>query len=369
MRRILLVLFIALLAGAAPSCNALNAFGNLWSSSTCNGAGGGGAGGDGAGGDGAGGDDEGGDPGEGVGVGAADVGVGVGAGVGGGSSEERRPRRHAHRHAQRRPRGNSYYYPGLGSGLGVAVQADCPQMGAMQPTGPVKQGLTTQKLRAIAAAVGIGKGLTGIQLSQKIGLAFQDWVLYMHMLPQWKQPILSPERQNQNKGLPASVVPDSLTDVTLYSTETGLMVFPLSEFWEMKAVNGTLFLSTSQYQILGLLNVAQISLAGTSTLPQHPPPVVAFTTTFNTNISPSVLARATQWGVAVWQEVVYYDASDTTGNPDLYLGPIGPMNDAVYPPNVNIVPQYLNTKPAKLTDAQPGLAVPVPANPDPPTVD
>jgi hypothetical protein len=96
--------------------------------------------------------------------------------------------------------------------------------------------------------------------------------------------------------------------------------FPLSLFVEVKAVNGTLTLGTSQYQILGLLD-------GVNTWPTvpagpHAPPAVLFITTSNTGISQKpqqVVDQATTWDVAVWQQIVYYDANGGT-NPNLSLG-------------------------------------------------
>ncbi len=137
----------------------------------------------------------------------------------------------------------------------------------------------------------------------------------------------------------------------------------------MKAVGGALTPSYSRYQILGLLDVARMSAAGTSTLPKHPPPVVVFSTTANTTVAPSTLVQATQWGVAVWQETVAYDATDPTDqNPDLCFGRVVPMNQDVYPAGGTPQPQQLVTSCSKLSSptTQPVL---VPGDPDPPTVD
>ena len=71
-------------------------------------------------------------------------------------------------------------------------------------------------------------------------------------------------------------------------------------FYEVKAVNGTLVLSTSKYQILGLLDVA--TTFPTVPAGQHAPPLVMFTTTSNTAISQGVVTQANTWGVAVWQQ-------------------------------------------------------------------
>jgi hypothetical protein len=108
-------------------------------------------------------------------------------------------------------------------------------------------------------------------------------------------------------------------------------------FFEVKAVNGTLVPSTSKWQILGLLDIA----TSFPTVPSgpHAPPAVIFTTTWNTAVSttgttsvPGVVAQATAWRVAVWQEMVYYDSNSATpNNPDLHLGKAVCLNPAIYP--------------------------------------
>jgi hypothetical protein len=63
----------------------------------------------------------------------------------------------------------------------------------------------------------------------------------------------------------------------------------------------------------------------------RPPPAVVFTITRNTKFGPSMLAEATQLGVAIWAQAVFEDA--TTPNdpdPDLFIGPLVPMNPEVY---------------------------------------
>jgi hypothetical protein len=223
--------------------------------------------------------------------------------------------------------------------IGTAAQADCPEPAVplmMIPKPLVLVGLTTMKLRDIAAYLRIGAGLTGIQLSQKIGAAFENWVLFMLGQKHWTTPLNSPERKAKNNGgLPASVIPDFVSALTLFSTDTGFTAFPLSEFWEIKAVTGALTPSTNQYQILGLLNVAQ----------------------------------ATQWGVAVWQETVAYDATDPNDpNPDLCIMEVGPMNQNVYPPGGLPLPFQINGACSKLSSPTTTPVV-VPGNPDPPEVD
>jgi hypothetical protein len=138
----------------------------------------------------------------------------------------------------------------------------------------------------------------------------------------------------------------------------------------VKAVNGYLPPSYSKYQILGLLNVAQISPAGSSTLPKHPPPELVFTTTGNTKMSTLTIGQANLWGVAIWWQVVYEDpAMPNDPNPDLCINACVSVNPGVYPPTVNPLPFRPNPTCTKLTDAPPTWAPPNNNNPDPPTVD
>jgi hypothetical protein len=215
----------------------------------------------------------------------------------------------------------------------------CPQ-----PPPPNWVGLDTGTLRNICITNNVnGSGSqSGITLNRTCGVALETWVLKtMGTLPRWTTAIDSQARkaQNANKGgLPASVIPEQVLDQSSFMT---WVEFPLSLFVEVKAVNGTLTLGTSQWQILGLLNVAQIAPAPDAGM--HAPPAVFFITTSNTTISTTpqqVVDQATAWGVAVWQQNVYYDASQynpsaNQTNPPLSLGdPMRPsptcLNPKVY---------------------------------------
>jgi hypothetical protein len=176
---------------------------------------------------------------------------------------------------------------------------------------------------------------SGVTLNRTCGVAFETWVLKtMGWLPRWQKLIDSPARQAKTGGLPGSVIPEQVLDQPAFSP-AGWVKFPQSEFVEVKAVNGSLTLGTSQWQILGLLNVAQI--ASPPDAGMHAPPAVFFITTSNTTISTTpqqVKDQATMWNVAVWQQIVYYDANGGT-NPNLSVGnPTNPnptcLDPAVY---------------------------------------
>jgi hypothetical protein len=216
------------------------------------------------------------------------------------------------------------------SGICQGTLQPCPQ------AQPNWVGLDTGTLRTICTNnVNGAASQSGVTLNRTCGVAFETWCLKtMGWLPRWKDLIPSPRRKNQNLnkgGLPASVVPEQVLDQSSFMT---WVEFPLSLFVEVKAVNGTLTLGTSQYQILGLLDVATLAQAPAG---PHAPPAVFFITTSNTAISMTplqVVDQATTWGVAVWQQIVYYDANGGT-NPNLSLGdPTNPqptcLNDSVY---------------------------------------
>jgi hypothetical protein len=283
-----------------------------------------------------------------VGVGAgpptsADVGVGagpvssaaVGAGAGPGTSADVGAGAGSARTSPRTRRQRGHHR----GGIGTAFQADCtPAVPLNVPPPPPKLvGLTTTMLRQIAANNNIGAGKTGIQQSRDVGLAFERWCLWaMNLLPRWTVPIYSMQREMKTGGLPKSVIPEQVKELSWLYILGSQPDQPQSIFVEVKAVNGALTLSTSQYQVLGLLNVAQISPAGLSK--QRPAlPVVVFTTTSNTTISAAnVNPQASAWGVGVWQQIVSYDANSDPNNPDLYIQTTDMIvvNPEVYLPSV-----------------------------------
>jgi hypothetical protein len=141
-------------------------------------------------------------------------------------------------------------------------------------------------------------------------------------------------------------------------------------FFEVKAVKGVLSLNTSSWQILGLIDVISQSFAvdaGT-----HPPPVLVFTTTGNTSLDLNMLQRATSLNVAVWQQIVMYDANSDANNPDLYIDQLLPANQDVYgtgPGAAVPIPMHfpIPSPHSPLTSPQTPV-MPVPGDPDPPEV-
>jgi hypothetical protein len=210
-----------------------------------------------------------------------------------------------------------------------------------QPQGPNWQGLTTAKLRQIAIANKINgcDQQTGVNQNRTIGIAFEAWVLKVMGLLQkrWTMPIMSMARQKANTGnggLPASVIPEYVGSQARITLSAPLTVtwtyFTNSLFYEVKAVGGALTPGTSQWQILGLLDVATTF----PTVPSgsHAPPAVIFITTSNTTVSTGVVTQALMWNVAVWQLKVFYDANSATPNdPLLQIGSAKCLTPTLYP--------------------------------------
>jgi hypothetical protein len=144
-------------------------------------------------------------------------------------------------------------YPGSDVGAGAGPGSGNVGVGAGAGPGSGDVGapklvpLTTMRLRAIAAAQNVGTGQTGITLSRTIGITFENWVLTMNkQIPRNTRSFLSPQRQNNTGGLPASVIPEYVSSLSLFSSGyPSPMVLPQSELWEVKAVTGTVLPSPS----------------------------------------------------------------------------------------------------------------------------
>jgi hypothetical protein len=382
----------AVAVGASVAgCNFFKDYGNLWANAsygtTTAGAGGnactslggfGGAGGDdgaggAGGGDGTGGDGSGLGGSFGVSVGAGgSFGDAVGASVGAGAGDARSA--WAGRHVPRAP-----HHRGRRGGIGKAQQADCPfpawtfppLPGPLVPLPTGAVGLTTKRLRFICT-MGAGVTSTGITFNRDCGLLFQNWVLWTLQEEESKKLIDSPLRAAQNSmGLPGAVIPDFVGPLYVAVQDSpGVLPLPRSYFDEVKAVTGNLSLSYSQYQILGLIDVASRSPAGSSMISKHPPPELVFTTTGNTAIPGTTLAKATTLGVAIWQQIVYeVPAMPDDPNPDLCIGPNTPLNASVYSTTAIVPPYRVAPACSKLRDAPPSWATPIADDPDPPEVD
>jgi RHS repeat-associated protein len=220
--------------------------------------------------------------------------------------------------------------------LNLYNYADDQPLTKVDPDGQAAVPLTTFRLRAIARAQGIGAGLTGILFNRAVGRAFQEFANTSLGLTENFTPYPSPARAAYG-GAP-TVIPDAVRnitkiDVTLtwYGAQRiTTTTYPNSSFFEVKAVNGTLNLSSSGQQIRGLIDVAARSPAGAATGPDRVLPTITFITTANTIIGPDVLAEATRRGVAVWQ-VVAYEVPGGAGGAQIGFSPAVPLNPQVFP--------------------------------------
>ena len=239
----------------------------------------------------------------------------------------------------------------------------------IDPDGRQPVPLTTTRLRYIAQAQGIGRGLGGVALNRAIGVAFENWVLQsLGMVPRNTRLFYSPARALATGGLPASVIPEAVRPITGYRLALGFWptttVYPDSSLYEVKAVRGTITLSHSSHQIRGLIDVAARSAAGTSIDPDRPRPILTFITTGDTRIGADVIAEATRRGVAIWQATIMEDTTASATNPTLSIGPFIPLNPTVYGAGARPVPIVKPHVPASLTSTI-LPPVPVPHDPDP----
>jgi hypothetical protein len=371
-----LALFLAVavvgLAGMAPGCNIFNEIGNAECAAAGDGGDGGGGGEGGAGGSGG----AGGAPDQGAGgavAASAAVGAGgapgAGMGAGAGNSSDQGAGGDNSRSVPRAPRPIHRHHKG---GIGTAVSAFCTDEGLPGVQyGPVWQPLTTTQLRWIAAQNNIGAGQTGIQQSRTIGIAFELWVLTTMGQAdppgpgRWTKPITSPQRALKNVsngGLPKSVIPEFVGD-QLFITNWNPNIYQQSVFYEVKAVNGPLLVSDNRWQIYGFLD----ALTRFPKVPPQtpPPPALIFTSTSNTIIGADVVAQATLWSVAVWQQKVYYDANSATpNNPNLRIMAAQCLNKPLYGPSWVFGSAVFPVSPLTSPTAPPSSVI-VPGDPDP----
>jgi hypothetical protein len=253
--------------------------------------------------------------------------------------------------------------------MGVCTGAvQCPP-----PQPPNWQPLTTAKLRWIAAQNGIGAGQTGIQQSRTIGVEFEKWVLTtIYVLPKPPYPgrnnmsFTSQERKNMTGGLPASVIPEYVQDQFILNPPS-MLVFPKSVFYEVKAVTNPITPGTSNWQILGLLDVARQAMPPAGL---HAPPAVIFITTGSTTVSTGVMTQANTWKVAVWQVETFYDANSANpNNPNLSLGQPQCLNLGVYASNAVKPIKGPWTATPLTSPTTPSTTLVVPGDPDPAEVD
>jgi RHS repeat-associated protein len=217
--------------------------------------------------------------------------------------------------------------------LNVYAYADANPASRVDPDGRQAMPLDTFTLRTIARSLGIGAGLTGVQFNRAVGRAFQDFALQSFGLAENFTPMFSPARQAANAGppgfgLPASVVPDSVRGIVQFRgfEWPPVRFYGQSSFFEVKAVNGMLTPESSRSQILGLIDVAARSPAGSATGPERQYPYLTLITTSNTGIDSRTVDYATRRGVQLWWSVAYVVPGGPTGyrigfTPPILLNP------------------------------------------------
>ncbi len=149
-----------------------------------------------------------------------------------------------------------------------------------------------------------------------------------------KRKFRSPAREAMTGGKFKNVVPDGVRNIK----------YPIKTFWgfgkwgryydshffEGKAYNGTLHLSSGKYQILGLIDAAARSQAGHSSGIFKLPPIITFITTSDTKIGADVITEASRRGVAIYQVVVYEKYVDGKPTGKFYHGAPKLLNPQVY---------------------------------------
>lgn len=215
---------------------------------------------------------------------------------------------------------------------------------------------TTQLLRQMGKDKGWDVGVSTLEFNRRVGQAFQEatYKLYRSKLNPLQLPRVTYQPQNNVSlwrkayvGNSGKVVPDWTFDISYGLTS---LTLPQHMFYDAKAVNGPLYLSSSKHQIGGYLDVLSRKRVNNA-----PPPVLVFVTPVNTIISPSILATAISKGVQIRQAFVIVinnklyllnsieitPANDRFHNIPLNLLKIiaGPV-DLEYPVNPNNGPDY-----------------------------
>jgi len=204
--------------------------------------------------------------------------------------------------------------------------------------------LSTDRLRVIARACGVGIGPSPMPFNQEVGTEFQLWALRAFPggpLPENFQIYFSQAREQLTRLRPRGPIhgvrPDAVGEAATVVWERLLglprprmVPAPDSVFIEVKAVKGSLAPSHSAYQVSGLIDVAANSPAARMTGIERPIPAVVFVTTGDTIISPMVMEEATRRRVAIWQTVAFELPGSTDIRPHLGLGQVVPRNPEVY---------------------------------------
>lgn len=181
---------------------------------------------------------------------------------------------------------------------------------------PPQVPLNTERLLKMAESQGLTKGNAprSIESNRVVGRMFQERVLRNLMLPENHRYFRTDQRERRaspniyTKQIPKWVVPDAVADAAggVRNPYTQVPRARIdSTFIEVKAVNGPINLSHSNWQILGMIDYLSKSPASGSKGPNRPFPTLYFVTTSDTYIDSDVIDEATAKDVVIWQSITY----------------------------------------------------------------
>ena len=173
---------------------------------------------------------------------------------------------------------------------------------------PLTTGLLREKARSAGASG------TGVNFNRQAGKMFEGVSLASQGLNENKKRYQSNERRKATGGKSGEVIPDGVRGVQQTTLRTWLGIpygtttttYPESSFFEVKAVDGTIRLSSSNYQIQGELDAVSNSLgatdAGRGTM--------TFITTANTFIGGDVINYANKKHIQLYQVFSFEESDD-----------------------------------------------------------
>lgn len=174
-----------------------------------------------------------------------------------------------------------------------------------------------------------------------MGRAFQNFVNDSLDLIENIEPFSSPVRaavtQNSSTGVQRNIVPDAVGSVIIVEfnsqgTVTYSALYDESYFYEVKFHRGSIYLSSFEHQIIGYIDVAIRSPAGVASSAlgdRRPTPAVEFVTTSDTVIGLSVITKANEERVAIYQRIAC-DAPSTPSTTDMLVGRRVLLNPEVF---------------------------------------
>jgi alpha-tubulin suppressor-like RCC1 family protein len=228
--------------------------------------------------------------------------------------------------------------------------------------GPYPRPLDTKRLRKIAEDAGF-KG-TGIVYSRTVGRLFQDFVIWSLRRPLGN---IEENTAHYTSGArSADVIPDVVTtqlDITFlppYFLPASIFPYPLSAVIEVKAVKGTIGMTSSNNQTIGLLDVAYHTPLRTTTTrtPATPDPPLVFVTTDDTKLSRIVKSCAYELDVDLQQSIVeeVMEKQLRVGLAESRTRPYLPLVNRLYKRPSLVITTYGRT--GALLDGQPNATPP-----------